>query len=260
MPSTTAVRDVMTTDVVTLRPDQTFAEAADLLADKRIGAAPVVDASGKLVGLLRDEDLIVSEANLHAPTVAQLLRRRVPGPRCTEALRGRAQAHGRGQRRASSWTTEFETASPDDTLGRRRHARCTTPTSPTCPSSTPTGSSSASSPAATSSAASPRPPDARGARSMLRHVWCEVDLDAVRAQHPRARRDRPAGRAARRGQGRRLRPRRGADGACCARRGSDVARGRARRGGCGAPLRGHRGADPRAVGARRRRRDRGRHP
>ena len=63
----------MTRDVVTLRPDQPVAEAADVLAGKQIGAAPVVDAAGKLVGLLRDEDLIVSEARLHVPTVISFL-------------------------------------------------------------------------------------------------------------------------------------------------------------------------------------------
>ena len=73
MPDATPVREVMTRDVVTLRPDQPVAEAADVLAGKQIGAAPVVDADGKLVGLLRDEDLIVSEARLHVPTVISFL-------------------------------------------------------------------------------------------------------------------------------------------------------------------------------------------
>ena len=68
----TTVRDVMTSDVVTARVDQKVEEAADLLAQHRIGAAPVLE-DGKLVGLLRDEDLIVSEARLHVPTVISFL-------------------------------------------------------------------------------------------------------------------------------------------------------------------------------------------
>ena len=48
MPSTTPVRDVMTRDVATLRPDQPIAEAADALADGRYGAMPVVDADGQV--------------------------------------------------------------------------------------------------------------------------------------------------------------------------------------------------------------------
>jgi CBS domain-containing protein len=69
----TVVRDVMSTSVVTLRPDQSVAEAADVLAVDKIGAAPVVDAAGAPVGLLRDEDLILSEANVHVPTAISFL-------------------------------------------------------------------------------------------------------------------------------------------------------------------------------------------
>jgi CBS domain-containing protein len=80
MPSSTTVRDVMTRDVATLRPDQPIAEAADALAAGRYGAMPVVDASGVLVGLLRDEDLIASEARVHVPTYLMLLGTSVPVP------------------------------------------------------------------------------------------------------------------------------------------------------------------------------------
>lgn len=72
MPSTTPVRAVMTAEVVTLRPDASIEEAADVLATHGIGAAPVVDG-GRVVGVLRDEDLIVSEARLHVPTVISFL-------------------------------------------------------------------------------------------------------------------------------------------------------------------------------------------
>jgi len=80
MPSTTPVRDVMTTAVATLRPDQPIAEAADALAEGRYGAMPVVDAGGTFVGLLRDEDLIASEARVHVPTYLMLLGTSVPLP------------------------------------------------------------------------------------------------------------------------------------------------------------------------------------
>ena len=73
MPASTPVRDVMSSNVVTLRPDQSVADAADLLAADSIGAAPVVDAQGSIVGLLRDEDLILSEANVHVPTAITFL-------------------------------------------------------------------------------------------------------------------------------------------------------------------------------------------
>src|SRR4051794_23816091 len=73
MSSTIALRSVMTTDVVTVSAELTLAEAADVLAEHGIGAAPVVDATGQVVGLLRDEDLLSSESRLHVPTTIAIL-------------------------------------------------------------------------------------------------------------------------------------------------------------------------------------------
>lgn len=80
MPATTLVRDVMSTGVVTLRPEQSVAEAADTLADHGFGAMPVVDDAGRLLGLLRDDDLIVSEARVHVPTFITFLGATIPVP------------------------------------------------------------------------------------------------------------------------------------------------------------------------------------
>ncbi len=115
MPSSTPVSEVMTRDVVTLRPDQKFEEAADVLADHKIGAAPVVDDSGKVVGLLRDEDLIVSEGNLHAPTWFNFLGAEFPLPgqnkRFEEELRRMVAATV-----SDLMEHDFPTCSPDDTI------------------------------------------------------------------------------------------------------------------------------------------------
>jgi CBS domain-containing protein len=115
MPSTTPVSDVMSKKVVTLRPDQTFEEAADVLAKDKIGAAPVVDADGKLVGLLRDEDLIVSESNLHAPTWLNLFGVDFPIPgqqkHFEQELKRMVAANVE-----QLMTTEFPTITPDQTL------------------------------------------------------------------------------------------------------------------------------------------------
>jgi CBS domain-containing protein len=72
MPKDTAVTEFMTTDVLTVTPDTTVDEAIQLLAQRGISGAPVVDADGRLVGLLDDTDIILSEARLHAPTVVEL--------------------------------------------------------------------------------------------------------------------------------------------------------------------------------------------
>ncbi len=116
MPSTTPVRDVMTRDVVTLRPDQTFEVAADTLADRKIGAAPVIDDAGKLVGLLRDEDLIASQTNLHVPTWLNVFGVDFPIPgqqkHFEEELKQMVAATVQ-----DLMATEFPTVGPDDTLG-----------------------------------------------------------------------------------------------------------------------------------------------
>jgi len=51
-------RDVMSRDVPTVRPDTSVIDAAKLLLSHRIGAIPVVDADGKLAGLVSEADLL----------------------------------------------------------------------------------------------------------------------------------------------------------------------------------------------------------
>ena len=42
----------MTSNPITLKPDQTVGEAAIIFMDKQIDGAPVIDDNGKLIGLL----------------------------------------------------------------------------------------------------------------------------------------------------------------------------------------------------------------
>jgi CBS domain-containing protein len=69
----TPVADVMTATVVTVQPEMAVTDAAKLLGEKNIGAAPVVDSAGRLVGMLFDDDLIVQDARIHFPTVISVL-------------------------------------------------------------------------------------------------------------------------------------------------------------------------------------------
>jgi len=69
----TPVRDVMTTDVLTFKPQDKVQAAAEAMASRSIGGAPVVDDNGEVVGMLRDDDLIVSDVRLHMPTVISVL-------------------------------------------------------------------------------------------------------------------------------------------------------------------------------------------
>lgn len=45
-------------DIITCRVDDTIAEAAKMLASKRIGAMPVCDHNGRLIGILSERDLV----------------------------------------------------------------------------------------------------------------------------------------------------------------------------------------------------------
>src|SRR5258708_6165465 len=49
---------VMTPDGITVEPDRSVSDVARLLLDKRISAVPVVDAGGKLIGIVSEGDLL----------------------------------------------------------------------------------------------------------------------------------------------------------------------------------------------------------
>jgi CBS domain-containing protein len=72
MPTATLVRDVMTTDVVTFRPDEGVQAATERLMGSGVDGGPVVDESGAVIGVLSASDLIVQETKLHYPTVISL--------------------------------------------------------------------------------------------------------------------------------------------------------------------------------------------
>jgi CBS domain-containing protein len=114
MAGVATVRTIMTSDVVTLSPDQTVPEAADLLAEHHIGAAPVVDG-GKLVGLLRDEDLIVSEAKLHVPTVIEFLGAELVWPKSEKRWEAELKKAA-ASTVADVMTTDVPKIAPDDTV------------------------------------------------------------------------------------------------------------------------------------------------
>jgi CBS domain-containing protein len=57
-----AVRDIMTTDVVTLDPEMTLREAAVVFADRHVSGAPVV-TNGRVMGVLSASDILEAEAS-----------------------------------------------------------------------------------------------------------------------------------------------------------------------------------------------------
>ncbi|MCS7051131.1 MAG: universal stress protein [Thermomicrobium sp.] len=55
------VRDIMTANPITVDPDTTLEQVAKLMLEHQIGAVPVVDAEGRLLGLIREEDFLARE-------------------------------------------------------------------------------------------------------------------------------------------------------------------------------------------------------
>ncbi len=55
---TTPVKDIMTTPVVTVRPDQNLQKCMTLMTDKRIRHLPVVDENGELMGIISIGDVV----------------------------------------------------------------------------------------------------------------------------------------------------------------------------------------------------------
>ncbi|MFZ7110585.1 MAG: CBS domain-containing protein [Desulfatiglandales bacterium] len=69
----TRVRDIMTKNLITLSPGTEITQAAKVLMENAINGAPVVDESGKLVGILCQSDLISQQKRLPIPSLFTLL-------------------------------------------------------------------------------------------------------------------------------------------------------------------------------------------
>jgi CBS domain-containing protein len=52
-----AIRDVMSTELVSVEPDATVAEAATVMGTRKVGAALVMDA-GRLAGIFTERDIL----------------------------------------------------------------------------------------------------------------------------------------------------------------------------------------------------------
>lgn len=53
------ISDVMTTDVMTCRPDDSLADSASMMKEMNVGIIPIVDDRNNLVGVLTDRDITV---------------------------------------------------------------------------------------------------------------------------------------------------------------------------------------------------------
>jgi CBS domain-containing protein len=58
------VADIMTPDPIAVNPETPLNEAIKILADRRISGLPVIDAAGKLVGVISETDLMWQETGV----------------------------------------------------------------------------------------------------------------------------------------------------------------------------------------------------
>lgn len=65
-------QEIMTREVQTVTPDTPVKQFALFLLEHKISGAPVLDGSGKVVGMATESDLIFRDAAVHLPTVVTI--------------------------------------------------------------------------------------------------------------------------------------------------------------------------------------------
>ena len=68
----------MTKELITVSPATEITSAAKILLEKRINGLPVIDDSGKLVGILCQSDLVAQQKRIPIPSVYTLLDSFIP--------------------------------------------------------------------------------------------------------------------------------------------------------------------------------------
>ena len=71
-------KDIMTRAVITVSPDMEIVHAAKILLENRINGVPVMDETGKLVGILCQSDLIAQQKKLPIPSFFTFLDGLIP--------------------------------------------------------------------------------------------------------------------------------------------------------------------------------------
>ena len=62
-------KDIMTTDVIVAKKDDSIANVATLLIREKIGGLPVVDEDNKVVGIISETDIMLKETDIESPRV-----------------------------------------------------------------------------------------------------------------------------------------------------------------------------------------------
>jgi CBS domain-containing protein len=71
-------KDIMTKDIITVKPATTIEDLAHILIKHQISGTPVVDEDGNLIGIVTENDLISKNKKLHIPTILRLFDAFIP--------------------------------------------------------------------------------------------------------------------------------------------------------------------------------------
>jgi len=99
------VKDVMTTDVVSVPENAEYKDIVSVVRELRVSAFPVLDAAGHLVGVVSEADLLLKEAGQEA----------LGGSLISSGRRGE-QAKAAGVTAAELMTTPAVTIGPEDSV------------------------------------------------------------------------------------------------------------------------------------------------
>ena len=104
-------KDIMTSPAITIGPDADITEAAKILLDRDINGLPVVDDSGRVVGIICQSDLVRMQKSLPIPSLFTLLDGFVP--LSTTALLETEVKRIAASKVADAMTRKVESISPD---------------------------------------------------------------------------------------------------------------------------------------------------
>ena len=74
------VSDIMSRNLVTVHRSATVGQTARLMLDQGLSGVPVVDATGRLLGMVTEEDLVAKHAQVHLPRYFAILGTLLPLP------------------------------------------------------------------------------------------------------------------------------------------------------------------------------------
>ncbi len=120
-------QDIMTREVITVGEDATVRELATLFLTKNISGAPVVDAAGRVIGVVTESDLIFQNKKVHLPTAVAILDAFIflESPGKTEKELKRSPAPGSATSARTTWSVSARKPAWRNWRRSWRKRRCT---------------------------------------------------------------------------------------------------------------------------------------